>query len=107
MAKLESMDEKERQSYDSHDKSRAELIAVKAELDRQRARHKEDHEMLNQENDELNNKIKQLKDDIVSFLSNIVCYVYRDNYCLGVSSLCVLYNELYKKKTIFHLHNAL
>ena len=73
MARLEETDGSMRAALDNADKLKAELYAVKMELERQRARYKDDHTMLTSENEELLQKVEELKNEVVSSRMIVSC----------------------------------
>ena len=60
------MNDNERHTGDILERTRAELAALKTELERARLRHKDEHDIMSTENEELNKKITQLKYDKVT-----------------------------------------
>ncbi|XP_064604354.1 trichohyalin-like isoform X2 [Liolophura sinensis] len=64
LSKLEASDEGRKHAQDTVEKLRAEVYALKMELDRQRARFKDDHSVLANENEELQGRIDDLKNDL-------------------------------------------
>ncbi|KAK3101032.1 hypothetical protein FSP39_000386 [Pinctada imbricata] len=62
--KLESADENRKAVTENLHKLKAENSAIKVELEKQRMRHREEAAMLSAENEELHNKIEELKNDI-------------------------------------------
>ena len=61
ISRLEEADETRKAAMDSVEKLRAELYATKMELDRQKSRFRDDHGLLNSENEELQMKVDDLK----------------------------------------------
>ncbi|XP_077983034.1 uncharacterized protein LOC144437871 [Glandiceps talaboti] len=63
-SRLESADENRKFALDQSDRLKAELYGLKMELERVRMRYKDDQGMLAVENEELNNRIEELRSDI-------------------------------------------
>ncbi|CAH1784759.1 unnamed protein product, partial [Owenia fusiformis] len=61
---LEEADEDRKNAYDSMEKRRAENYGLKMELEREKSRYRDDQAMWTTENDELSNKVEDLKSDI-------------------------------------------
>ncbi|XP_071805576.1 uncharacterized protein [Asterias amurensis] len=64
VTRLEAADESRRVVLNQSDRLKTELHALKVELERQRMRHRDDQGMLTSENEELANKIDELKSEI-------------------------------------------
>ncbi|XP_033746660.1 ankyrin repeat domain-containing protein 26-like isoform X4 [Pecten maximus] len=62
--RFEVADEDRKYTHDHLEKARAELNAMKMELDRQRSRFKDENALLSSENEELQRKIEDLKTEI-------------------------------------------
>ncbi|XP_021371833.1 ankyrin repeat domain-containing protein 26-like isoform X2 [Mizuhopecten yessoensis] len=62
--RFEVADEDRKYTHDHLEKARAELGAMKMELDRQRSRFKDENALLSSENEELQHKIEDLKTEI-------------------------------------------
>ncbi|XP_077870104.1 uncharacterized protein LOC100371645 [Saccoglossus kowalevskii] len=62
--RLEAADENRKSALDHSDKLKAELYGLKMELERVRMRYKDDQGMLAMENEEMNNRVDELKNDI-------------------------------------------
>ena len=68
-AKLDEVNDKDRQSSEILARTRAEISTLKSELERVRSRNKDDHDILTTENEDLNKKVEVLKYDKVHFLA--------------------------------------
>ena len=61
LSRLDVMNDSERQTLEIQEHLQAELAALKAELERVRARSKDEHDILTTENEELNKNISNSK----------------------------------------------